>query len=739
MRIRTQMLLAVASAAVLALGVLASLWHVTQNSAAALRSQGDSQEIARNTANLLMLTQEVTVYGGERAAVQWRATHARLARAVDQALARQAGLHSALAAMHQSVHDLLPLYDKLEQAYRADASDLVRRRRELIVERLVNEMQELVDARHRWARSIGEEQERDQQTFRLIILLAPGVLLLLIGGLTLLVARRVLVPLGRLQAAALAIQGGNLSARSQTSAQDELGDAARAVNAMAESLLASNTALQEEVEQRREAQTRLRLVIDNVPAQIAYIDRARRYVFSNRPHHLARGAATQGEIVGRSVDEVLGPLAYTRIQSQLHRALAGETLSFEVELPLGNESRAMLASYVPERDAAGAVRGVFATVTDVTPLRRAEQQLRTVMESSPLGVLVIDAMGYCRSANPAWHSIVGLTPEQTLGAKMGGFLHPEDHARVIAERNAVLASGVPGVGEHRYVRPDGSVVWVRRHIARLELEGYGPCFISTVEDITEGRMRDRVLAERTAELARSNDELERFAYVASHDLQEPLRMVTSYGQLLLRRHKAQLSPEAQEFLGFMVDGGQRAQALIADLLSLARVGSRALPTTPVALETVLADVLQQLRVRILDAGASVTHDALPSVAGDARQMGQLLQNLIVNAVKFRGGRAPLIHIGACREGQTWRISVSDNGIGIESRFHERIFELFQRLHLRTDYEGTGIGLAICRKVVERHGGTIGVDSEPGRGSTFFFTLPRYIPAAVPEADAIACG
>ncbi len=458
---------------------------------------------------------------------------------------------------------------------------------------------------------------------------------------------------------------------------------------------------------------------------------------SNRPHHLAHGGATPGEIVGRRVDEVLDPALFSQIQPQLQRALAGEAVTFEVETPLGNETRAMQVSYVPERDAAGNVLGVFAVAIDVTPLRRAEQQVRTVMESSPLGVLVIDAQGYCRAANPAWHGIVGLTPEQTLGAKMGGFLHPEDHDRVIDERNAVLASGEPGVGEHRYVRPDGTLVWVRRHIARLQLEGYGACFISTVEDITERRQLDQTLAARTAELARSNEELERFAYVASHDLQEPLRMVTSYGQLLVRRHKARLDAQAQEFLGFMVDGGQRAQALIADLLSLAHVGSQALPMTPVALDSVLADVLRQLEPRIRDAGATVTHDALPSVAADARQIGQLLQNLIVNVLKFRGKLAPLIHVGAGREGEAWRISVSDNGIGIEPRFQTRIFEMFQRLHLRTDYEGTGIGLAICKKVVERHGGRIGVDSEPGRGSTFFFTLPRYIPAPVAKAEAIA--
>jgi light-regulated signal transduction histidine kinase (bacteriophytochrome) len=250
-------------------------------------------------------------------------------------------------------------------------------------------------------------------------------------------------------------------------------------------------------------------------------------------------------------------------------------------------------------------------------------------------------------------------------------------------------------------------------------------FVGTVEDVTARRELDAALAERSAELARSNEDLERFAYVASHDLQEPLRMVNSYGQLLLRRHGPGLLPEAQEFLHFMVDGGQRAQALIRDLLTLAQVDStnQAQRRPPVALDAVLADALYALRDRMRASGATVTHDPLPTVRADAAQMGQLLDNLLSNALKFRGPAAPVIHIGAERQGATWRISVSDNGIGVDPKYFDRIFVMFQRLHLRSEHEGTGIGLAICKKVVERHGGQIGLASQSGQGATFFFTLP----------------
>ncbi len=287
-----------------------------------------------------------------------------------------------------------------------------------------------------------------------------------------------------------------------------------------------------------------------------------------------------------------------------------------------------------------------------------------------------------------------------------------------------LATGAPFVLELACVRPDGSTAWLesRGECAR-DAAGRITGLQGTVQDITARYLVDQRLAAQSAELQRSNEELERFAYVASHDLQEPLRMVASYGQLLTRRHLADLKPEAREFVAYMVDGGQRAQALIRDLLSLARLDSRAQPMATVSLEDTLAEVLRPLRLRIQQAGAQISHDPLPTVLGDAAQLGQLLANLLGNALKFCGSAAPQVHVAAVREGSRWRISVRDNGIGIEPRYFERIFQMFQRLHLRTEFEGTGIGLAICKKVVERHGGQIGVESVPGQGSTFFFTLP----------------
>ena len=736
MRIRTQLLIASAAAALVVIAVVASLSYITQRSIATQRAQAESQDVARSVASLLTLTQEYTVYGGDRATTQWHARYEQLVRTVEATLARDANPNPTLIELRDSVLDLGPLFDKLEAIYADGKTDLTQRRRELIVERLVSESQEVVESRHRWAVAIGEEQANDQRVSAIVLLLGPGSLLMVTVGLVFIVWRNVLKPLASLQASAALIQSGDLRVRTDTGAADELGDAARAVGVMAGSLLDANDAMRSEVKQRRDAEERLGLVVDNVPALIGYIDEDRRYTTANQAYAVWH-ARVPADIVGHRVDEVNEAANFALLKPQLDLAFQGEPAVFEVEMQRFGARHAMQVTYVPERDAAGKVIGVFAMKLDVTPLRRAEQQLRMVMEASPLGMFVSDAKGNCTFTNRAWQRIADMTLEQSLGTGWQQVVHPDDRQRVAAEWSVGIASDQPQVSEHRYRRMDGTAVWVRGHAAPIHGGGYREGVVGTVEDITAQRESDQMLAARTSELARSNEELERFAYVASHDLQEPLRIVTSYCQLLVRRHKAQLNAEAQEFLEFVVDGGQRAQALIGDLLSLARLNSQARPLKPVALESVLADVLRNLQLLVTERHATVTHDPLPVVMADARQMGQLFQNLIGNALKFHGPAAPTIHIGAEEDGGFWRLSVTDNGIGIEPKFFERIFVIFQRLHLRADYQGTGIGLAICKKVVERHGGSIGVQSEPGMGASFFFTIPAVLPISQPRAKKVA--
>jgi signal transduction histidine kinase len=267
---------------------------------------------------------------------------------------------------------------------------------------------------------------------------------------------------------------------------------------------------------------------------------------------------------------------------------------------------------------------------------------------------------------------------------------------------------------------------------------------SQIGQFAERQRAEQALAQKAQELERSNTDLEQFAYVASHDLQEPLRMIASYTQLLERRYREKLDDEAREFMNFAVDGALRMQTLINDLLAYSRVGTRGKPLAKIDASEMLQRALTNLKIAIEESGAQIHSTPLPIVLGDETQLTQLFQNLIGNAIKFRGEKPAVIHVSAelttvaappdphppatGRKAPTpskqWVFAVRDEGIGIEKQYFDRIFVIFQRLHGREEYPGTGIGLAVCKKIVERHGGRIWLESTPGIGSTFFFTIPQ---------------
>jgi light-regulated signal transduction histidine kinase (bacteriophytochrome) len=247
--------------------------------------------------------------------------------------------------------------------------------------------------------------------------------------------------------------------------------------------------------------------------------------------------------------------------------------------------------------------------------------------------------------------------------------------------------------------------------------------MATIRDISERKKAELDLVRRTNELAHSNIELEQFASIASHDLQEPLRTIGGFAQLLARRCSGQLDSPANEFIAYIVNGVTRMQTLINDLLEYSRLGTHGLAFRQVSCESVLERVLEDLNGSIARTGAVITHDALPEVWADRSQMSQLFQNLIANAIHYRANAPPRVHITAREEGDYWQFSVEDNGIGFDPKQSERIFVIFQRLHTTEQYPGSGMGLAVCRKIVERHFGRIWAESQPGKGSRFFFTLP----------------
>jgi light-regulated signal transduction histidine kinase (bacteriophytochrome) len=299
---------------------------------------------------------------------------------------------------------------------------------------------------------------------------------------------------------------------------------------------------------------------------------------------------------------------------------------------------------------------------------------------------------------------------------------PHEYARLWHYTQRLLEEGTPPIDyEFQGQRQDGTMIWVENVMRCVMWEG--ACSVqSTMVDITERKRAEEALARKTLDLQRSNDDLEQFVYVASDDLQEPLRVVSSYLYLLRDRCAGQLGVDAEQFIVLAVDGAERMQQLIRDLLAYARLGQQALALQSIAGNTVLDAALETLRFTLKDSGAKVTRERLPTVRVDPAQMELVWRHLIGNAIKFRGKKRPQVEIHSDFRGDAWLFSVRDNGIGIDPKDVERIFSLFQRLHPRDADAGTGIGLALCKRIVERHGGRIWVESQPGAGATFIFTL-----------------
>ncbi len=379
-----------------------------------------------------------------------------------------------------------------------------------------------------------------------------------------------------------------------------------------------------------------------------------------------------------------------------------------------------------------AIRDVSARRSAEEVHRRTMEAYRMAVEVAEIGTWFWDVVKDQITWSGQFRKLFGLQSDAVLNYdEITRLIHPEDKPRIDAAIMAALHRDVPYDIEYRIVWPDGSIRWliakgrVRRNAdgAPLDMQG-------TITDVTERKRAQEVLRQReaqerrTAELMRSNHDLEQFAYVAAHDLQEPLRMVASFTQLLGQRYKGRLDADADEFIDFAVDGAQRMQQLIKDLLAYCRLGTGGqAPRRSSCLEA-LDEALRNLSAAIDESGATITNDALPEVMADRAQLAQLFQNLIGNAIKYRSEHPPRIHVGVrASESEEWIFSVQDNGIGIDAKYHDRIFGMFQRLHGRTRYPGTGIGLTLCRKIVERHGGRIWVEPGAGTGTTFMFSLP----------------
>lgn len=357
-------------------------------------------------------------------------------------------------------------------------------------------------------------------------------------------------------------------------------------------------------------------------------------------------------------------------------------------------------------------------------LRESEAKFRRLFESDMIGNFFWDTSGRITEANDAFLRIVGYSQEELQKGKISWTtMTPAEYEPLDKKALEELAtSGIITPFEKEYIRKDGNHIPVL--VGGAMLEGYTERGAAFAMDITDLKRVQTELEKRAEELTQSNAALEQFAYVASHDLQEPLRTITAFAQMLNKKHGSQLDKEANEFINYMISATGRMQALITNLLSYSKARSQNQSFSMINLSDVLKQVMENLQLGIAETGAQITYNNLPLLEANEWQMVQLFQNMISNALKFRDNRIPQIHIQAEESESDWLISVKDNGIGIDLMYADRIFQVFKRLHTRSEYEGSGIGLATCKNIVEIHGGHIWLESVVGQGSTFFFTLKK---------------
>jgi len=357
-------------------------------------------------------------------------------------------------------------------------------------------------------------------------------------------------------------------------------------------------------------------------------------------------------------------------------------------------------------------------------------RLRQAFEHAPLAMALVDCDDRVLYANPALCRLAGHSRDGLATLTLAELTHPDDRNAAAAARRSVAAGTVAASSsEARLLRPDGRVVRASISCSSTGDVGGPPCLVVQLVDVTEQRRTEQ-------ELHRSNAELGSFAYLAAHELKSPLQALSGFAALLERVHGPQLEPQAREFVSWIVDGATRMDCLIEDLLAYCSVDTDAVVRAPVALGDVVADALSQLERDVTLRRAVVDVGALPVVNGDPIQFGELVQNLLANALKFvPDGHRPRIHVSAERGADAWTVTVADNGIGVEEASRERIFAMFERLHPRERFKGTGIGLSICKRIVERRGGTIWVEPNAGGGSRFRFRVPDVASSAASSSAA----
>jgi PAS domain S-box-containing protein len=479
-----------------------------------------------------------------------------------------------------------------------------------------------------------------------------------------------------------------------------------------------------------------RLAVEACPSGMVASDPTGTILMVNAEAERLFGYSRQ-ELIGQSIDLLVPP----RLREHHARYRAAFITDASVRaMRAGRELFALRkdGSEVPVEVglnvfAAGESLVILSVIVDITQRKRTETEqkitqarFRLAVETCPSGIVMVDAAGQIVMVNAKTEQMFGYSRQELIGQGVDILVPTRFRDEHSAFRSVFAANpGTRPMGAGRDLfgrRKDSSEFPVEVGLNPIETHD-GWAVLGVIVDISERKRAESLAASQTQDLERSNAELEEFAYVAAHELLEPLRTIASYAQLLAERYQGKLDENADKYIQLTVGGAKRMQTLIMDLLAFSRIGSRERPFQPTQSAAVARQVIERLRPRIEETQADIAVGSLPVVNADETQLGQLLQNLIGNALKFRSKRPPRIRLKASARDGEWLFSVADNGIGIDQQFADRIFQMFQRLHERGKYEGNGIGLAVAKRIVKRHGGRIWFESELGTGTTFYFTLP----------------
>lgn len=483
----------------------------------------------------------------------------------------------------------------------------------------------------------------------------------------------------------------------------------------------------------KESEQRYRDLYNRTPVMLHSIDNRGR-LLSVSDYWLKSLGYTRAEVLGRRSTEFL-----TKASQEKAKAILAEyfRVGYCVDIPYqmvkkNGEVIDILLSATAERDSTGEIVRSLAVITDVTEQKKAFDALqkseRSLAESQRLASIGNWAVNMARDEwfwSEEMYRIHGIQPTAPLGvAYLSSLIHPDDFPNVRKQLNLIALENPKLTYIHRIVRPDGTVRWVQQRVSvefdsdDNQIRRFGTC-----QDITEQKEMEAVLARHVDELARSNQDLEQFAYIASHDLREPLRKVQSFAELLARRYQERLDERGNLYISHIVDGAQRMQMLIRDVLDYSRVGRDHIQREWVDMNQLVRLALINLDAEIQASGVEIQVEPLPTVYAVRSQMAQLVQNLVENAIKFRRTCTPRVCVSGQEDNTGWTFQVEDNGIGIEDAYASRVFDMFGRLHSKEQYAGSGIGLALCKKIVEYHGGTLEFDSRVGQGTKFYFTIP----------------